>query len=91
MTHHPQIHYNFIRPKGRPEDEALDSLRILSAALVPAKLKRLNLSDNALGEKGVRACAEVRHAQFPARSTFANMSAESFSREAVCCQGPLHV
>jgi len=45
---------------GRPEDEALDTLRIVSAALATAAhLKELNLSDNALGEKGVRACSEV--------------------------------
>jgi Ran GTPase-activating protein (RanGAP) involved in mRNA processing and transport len=50
-------------PPGRPEDEALDALRIISAALAGAKLKRLNLSDNALGEKGVRACASVLTAQ----------------------------
>jgi hypothetical protein len=30
----------------------------MSAALATAKLKHLNLSDNALGEKGVRAAAE---------------------------------
>jgi Ran GTPase-activating protein (RanGAP) involved in mRNA processing and transport len=47
-------------PAGRPEDEALDVLRIISRALAscPA-LQSLNLSDNALGEKGVRACAEL--------------------------------
>jgi hypothetical protein len=30
----------------------------MSAALSSARLKHLNLSDNALGEKGVRAAAE---------------------------------
>nr|CAD1839995.1 unnamed protein product [Ananas comosus var. bracteatus] len=40
---------------GRPEDEALDVMRIFSSALEGCKLKYLNLSDNALGEKGVRA------------------------------------
>ncbi|KAI8468546.1 MAG: hypothetical protein J3K34DRAFT_8402 [Monoraphidium minutum] len=44
---------------GRAEDEALESLRIMSAALAATKLRRLNLSDNALGEKGVRAAAEA--------------------------------
>lgn len=39
------------------EDEALAALRILSAALGKARLRHLNLSDNALGEKGIRACA----------------------------------
>lgn len=37
------------------EDEALESLRIIAAALATADLKHLNISDNALGEKGVRA------------------------------------
>ncbi|CAN0856652.1 RAN GTPase-activating protein 2 [Linum grandiflorum] len=40
---------------GRPEDEALEVMRIFSAALEGSMLKSLNLSDNALGEKGVRA------------------------------------
>lgn len=44
---------------GRPEDEAIEALRILSAALSTAKLRHLNLSDNALGEKGVRAAADA--------------------------------
>jgi Ran GTPase-activating protein 1 len=42
---------------GRPEEEALDALRILGEALSKCGLKGLNISDNALGEKGVRACA----------------------------------
>ncbi len=44
---------------GTQEDEALDVLRIVSKGLTKAKLKALNISDNALGEKGVRACADV--------------------------------
>jgi hypothetical protein len=39
------------------EDEALEALRVVAAALATAKLRHLNLSDNALGEKGVRAAA----------------------------------
>ena len=35
---------------GRPEDEALAALRILSEALGAARLRHLNLSDNALRE-----------------------------------------
>jgi large subunit ribosomal protein L31/Ran GTPase-activating protein 1 len=43
---------------GRPEDEALEALRHLADALGEcAGLRHLDLSDNALGEKGVRACA----------------------------------
>ena len=50
-------------PARAQEDEALDALRIISKSLTKAKLRGLNLSDNALGEKGVRACAEVLTAQ----------------------------
>lgn len=50
---------------GRPEDEALDTLRTLASALAapPLRLHRLNLSDNALGEKGVRAVARALNQQ----------------------------
>ncbi|KAJ4910743.1 RAN GTPase-activating protein 2 [Raphanus sativus] len=40
---------------GRPEVEALDVMNIFSNALEGSVLSSLNLSDNALGEKGVRA------------------------------------
>ncbi|KAJ3670388.1 hypothetical protein LUZ60_010712 [Juncus effusus] len=40
---------------GRPEEEALEVMRIFSLSLEGSVLKTLNLSDNALGEKGVRA------------------------------------
>ncbi|XP_021760436.1 RAN GTPase-activating protein 2-like [Chenopodium quinoa] len=40
---------------GRPEAEAIEVMNIFSAALEGAALKSLNLSNNALGEKGVRA------------------------------------
>jgi hypothetical protein len=39
------------------EAEALGALRIIAAALGKARLLHLNLSDNALGEKGIRAAA----------------------------------
>ncbi len=43
---------------GRPEDQALESLRIISEAVAAhGRLETINLSDNALGEKGVRAFA----------------------------------
>lgn len=43
---------------GRPEAEALAALRIVCEALADAPaLQKLDLSDNALGEKGIRACA----------------------------------
>ncbi|KAF8096538.1 hypothetical protein N665_0307s0064 [Sinapis alba] len=40
---------------GRPEVEALEVMNIFSNALEGSVLSSLNLSDNALGEKGVRA------------------------------------
>ncbi|XP_020593795.1 RAN GTPase-activating protein 2-like [Phalaenopsis equestris] len=40
---------------GRSEDDALEVMRIFSSALENCDLKYLNLSDNAMGEKGVRA------------------------------------
>ncbi|KAI3959231.1 hypothetical protein MKW92_039898 [Papaver armeniacum] len=40
---------------GRPEDEAIEVMNIFSEALEGCILRYLNLSDNALGEKGVRA------------------------------------
>lgn len=57
---------------GRPEDEALQVLATLCDALVGVKtLTRIDLSDNALGEKGVRACfglllgqEQLRHVYF---------------------------
>ncbi|KAJ7528325.1 hypothetical protein O6H91_16G094800 [Diphasiastrum complanatum] len=48
---------------GRHEDEALKVMRILSAALEGSNLRVLNLSDNALGEKGVRAFSTLLQSQ----------------------------
>lgn len=48
---------------GRPEAEVLDVLRAVSAALARCRLRELDVSSNALGEKGIRACAEVLSAQ----------------------------
>ncbi|CDO99022.1 unnamed protein product [Coffea canephora] len=48
---------------GRPEEEALEVMKIFSAALEGSVLKSLNLSDNALGEKGVRAFGELLKSQ----------------------------
>jgi Ran GTPase-activating protein (RanGAP) involved in mRNA processing and transport len=44
---------------GRPEDEALRTLSILSEGLKRFQLKELNVSDNAMGAKGVEACREI--------------------------------
>eukprot|EP00937_MAST-01D_sp_MAST-1D-sp2_P008289 g8289.t1 len=48
---------------GRMEAEALVVLRTLSDALADAgvSLRSVDLSDNALGEKGVRACGAILH------------------------------
>ncbi|XP_010936919.1 RAN GTPase-activating protein 1 [Elaeis guineensis] len=48
---------------GRPEDEALEVMRIFSSALEGCVLRYLNLSDNALGEKGVRAFGALLKSQ----------------------------
>ncbi|KAF5738622.1 RAN GTPase-activating protein 2 [Tripterygium wilfordii] len=48
---------------GRPETEALEVMNIFSAALEGSILKSLNLSNNALGEKGVRAFGALFRSQ----------------------------
>ncbi|CAN4113431.1 unnamed protein product [Withania somnifera] len=48
---------------GRNEAEALDVMNIFSEALEGSNLKYLNLSDNALGEKGVRAFGKLLRSQ----------------------------
>ncbi|KAL5541621.1 hypothetical protein UlMin_009331 [Ulmus minor] len=48
---------------GRPESEALEVMNIFAAALEGSALKSLNLSNNALGEKGVRAFSALLKSQ----------------------------
>ncbi|GAB2281246.1 RAN GTPase-activating protein 2 [Dionaea muscipula] len=48
---------------GRSEAEALDVMNIFSTALEGCDLRYLNLSDNALGEKGVRAFGSLLKSQ----------------------------
>ncbi|KAL2939917.1 RAN GTPase-activating protein 2 [Bienertia sinuspersici] len=48
---------------GRPEAEALEVMNMFSAALEGSVLKSLNLSNNALGEKGVRAFGALLKSQ----------------------------
>ncbi|KAJ9154340.1 hypothetical protein P3X46_027689 [Hevea brasiliensis] len=48
---------------GRPEAEALDVMNIFSSALEGSILKSLDLSNNALGEKGVRAFGALLQSQ----------------------------
>ena len=47
---------------GRPEVEAL-AMEIMCEGLSVCKLKEVDLSDNAFGEKGVRACAKLLQSQ----------------------------
>ena len=44
---------------GRDEAEALAALRVLCEGVARTKIARLDLSDNAMGEKGLRACADA--------------------------------
>lgn len=48
---------------GRPEDEALKVMKIFSSALEGCQLRYLDLSNNALGEKGVRAFRSLLKSQ----------------------------
>ncbi|KAL9239158.1 hypothetical protein vseg_013505 [Gypsophila vaccaria] len=48
---------------GRPEAEALEVINMFSAALEGSVLRSLDLSDNALGEKGVRAFGSLLKSQ----------------------------
>ncbi|KAJ0625025.1 putative WPP domain, leucine-rich repeat domain superfamily, WPP domain superfamily [Helianthus annuus] len=48
---------------GRPEDEALEVMKMFSAALEGFDLRYLDISDNALGERGVRAFSELLSSQ----------------------------
>ncbi|KAL1825939.1 hypothetical protein ACET3Z_012717 [Daucus carota] len=48
---------------GRPEDEAIKVMKMFSSVLDGCELRYLNLSDNALGEKGVRAFESLLKSQ----------------------------
>ncbi|KAL8143133.1 hypothetical protein V2J09_016165 [Rumex salicifolius] len=48
---------------GRPEEEALEVMNIFSSCFEDSKLRYLNLSNNALGEKGVRAFGSLLKSQ----------------------------
>ncbi|KAL6500474.1 RAN GTPase-activating protein 2 [Orobanche hederae] len=49
---------------GRNEEEALEVMNIFSSALEGSKLHYLNLSNNALGEKGIRAFGALLKSQY---------------------------
>ncbi len=44
---------------GRPEDEALRTLKIICSSLKKFPLVEINVSDNAFGGKGVEACRDI--------------------------------
>lgn len=44
---------------GRPEDEALRTLKIISGALKKFDLVEVDVSDNAMGAKGCLACEDI--------------------------------
>ena len=48
---------------GRPEDEALKAMQIITEATLCANITSVDLSDNAFGEKGVRACSAMLQKQ----------------------------
>ena len=48
---------------GRPEEEALKAMEIITEATLCAKITSVDLSDNAFGEKGVRACTKMLQQQ----------------------------
>ena len=48
---------------GRPEEEALKAMEIITEATLCAKITSVDVSDNAFGEKGVRACTKMLQQQ----------------------------
>ncbi|KAL3678879.1 hypothetical protein R1sor_021835 [Riccia sorocarpa] len=70
---------------GRSEAEALEVMRLLSDSLAGSKLKSLNLSDNALGEKGVRAFSSLLKSQSALESLyFMNNGISEEAAMAIC-------
>ncbi|KAH7281443.1 hypothetical protein KP509_36G048000 [Ceratopteris richardii] len=70
---------------GRNEEEALSVMSIFSRALAGCNLKYLNLSDNALGEKGVRAFSELLKSQHDLEELyFVNNGISEEAAEAIC-------
>ncbi|KAI3469544.1 hypothetical protein Pfo_026207 [Paulownia fortunei] len=70
---------------GRPEAEALDVMNIFSEALEGSNLKCLNISDNALGEKGVRAFGKLLRSQISLEELYLmNDGISKEAAQAVC-------
>lgn len=81
---------------GRPEAEALKVMSTFSAALEGSQLRSLNLSDNALGEKGVRAFSSLLKSQNSLENLyFMNNGISEDAAQAICelvpCNGNLRV
>ncbi|QDZ21800.1 RAN GTPase-activating protein [Chloropicon primus] len=79
---------------GRPEDEAMKSLKCLCDAVEGLELESLDLSDNALGEKGIRACATALTSQKSLRGiAFRNIGCSVAACKAIhdllACRGTL--
>uniref|UniRef100_A0A7N0SYH8 WPP domain-containing protein n=1 Tax=Kalanchoe fedtschenkoi TaxID=63787 RepID=A0A7N0SYH8_KALFE len=70
---------------GRPEAEALEVMKIFSSALEGAALKSLNLSNNALGEKGVIAFEDLLKSQTSLEELYLmNNGISEAAAQAVC-------
>lgn len=70
---------------GRPEADALAVMTIFSDALQGSDLKSLNVSDNALGEKGVRAFSSLLKSQRSLEEVyFMNNGISEDAAKAIC-------
>ncbi|KAL4572054.1 hypothetical protein LXL04_018823 [Taraxacum kok-saghyz] len=70
---------------GRPEEEALEVMSMFSKALEGSNLRYLCLSNNALGEKGVRAFSELLSSQNTLEELFLiNNGISEEAAKAVC-------
>lgn len=67
---------------GRPEAEALEVMHIFSSALEGCNLRHLDLSNNALGEKGVRAFDALLRSQTNLEKLY--LINDGISEEAAC-------
>lgn len=72
---------------GRPGAEALQVMSIFSAVLEGSVLKSLNLSNNALGEKGVRAFGSLLKSQTQLEELY--LMNDGISKEAACAVSEL--
>jgi len=69
---------------GRPEDVALEALGIMAEGLRACALRHVNVSDNALGEKGIRKVASIFTQQRGLESiTLENVGLSTFACKAL--------